>query len=96
MLQNGTLDQKAKTETLDKIISPFFDFELMSKLSLGRANWTKLTDSEQKKFTELFTKLLKNTYLDLITRYKDEKLLLKPAEPQKNGVSIHDGCVIRR
>jgi phospholipid transport system substrate-binding protein len=88
VLQNGTLDKSSKTETLDEIISPFFDFELMSKLSLGKANWTKLTDSEQKKFTAMFTKRLKNTYFDLITRYKDEKLSLKPAEPQKNGVSI--------
>ena len=39
---------------LDEIISPFFDFELMSKLSLGKANWTKLTRDEQKKFTILF------------------------------------------
>jgi phospholipid transport system substrate-binding protein len=88
VLQNGALGQSSKTKTLDEIISPFFDFELMSKLSLGKANWTKLTDSEQKKFIVLFTKLLKNTYLDLLTRYKDEKLLLKPAELQKNGVSI--------
>jgi len=88
VLQNGSLDKTAKTKTLDEIISPFFDFELMSKLSLGKANWTKLSESEQRKFVELFTKLLKNTYLELLTLYKDEKLLLRPAHPQKNGVTI--------
>jgi phospholipid transport system substrate-binding protein len=88
VLQTKELDQKEKTRILDIIIGPFFDFELMSKLSLGRANWTKLTDSQQKKFTELFTRRLKDAYLGQITRYRDEKLLLKPAEPQKNGVSI--------
>jgi phospholipid transport system substrate-binding protein len=88
VLQAKDIDQKEKTRILDRIISPFFDFELMSKLSLGRANWNKLTDSQQKKFTELFAKRLKDVYLNQITRYRDEKLLLKPAEPQKNGVSI--------
>lgn len=88
VLQVKDLDKKTKAEILDKIIGPFFDFELMSKLSLGKANWNKLTDSEQKKFTELFARRLKNAYLDQITRYRDEKLLLKPAQPQKNGVSI--------
>ena len=88
VLQVKDLDKKTKAEILDKIIGPFFDFELMSKLSLGKANWNKLTAGEQKKFTELFAKRLKNAYLDQITRYSNEKLLLKPAEPQKNGVSI--------
>ena len=88
VLQNESLDKTVKKQMLDEIISPFFDFELMSKLSLGKTHWTKLTESEQEKFTSLFTKLLKNTYLELLTRYKDEKLLIKPAQPQKNGVSI--------
>jgi len=88
VLQVKDIDKKTKAEILDKIVCPFFDFELMSKLSLGKTNWNKLTAGEQKKFTELFAKRLKNAYLDQITRYSDEKLLLKPAEPQKNGVSI--------
>lgn len=88
VLQDGDLDKNAKTKTLDEIISPFFDFELMSKLSLGKANWGKLSESQQRTFVELFTKLLKNTYLDLLTLYKDQKLTLQPARPQKNGVSI--------
>ena len=88
VLQNGSLDKTAKTQTLDEIISPFFDFELMSKLSLGKANWGKLSESQQRTFVELFTKLLKNTYLELLTLYKDQKLVLQPAQPQKNGVSI--------
>ena len=33
VLQNESLDQNSKTKLLDEIISPFFDFDLMSKLS---------------------------------------------------------------
>ena len=88
VLQNKELDQASKEKIIDKIISPFFDFELMSKLVLGKTNWPKLTASEQKKFTNLFTERLKNSYLEKITLYKDEKVHLAPAVPQKMGIYI--------
>jgi len=88
VLQSKELQQQLKEKIIDKIISPFFDFELMSKLVLGRTNWPRLTPTEQKEFTELFTERLKNSYLEKITLYKDEKVHLAPAVPQKTGIYI--------
>jgi phospholipid transport system substrate-binding protein len=88
VLQNKELEQGAKEKIIDKIISPFFDFELMSKLVLGKTHWPKLTASEQKKFTKLFTERLNNSYLEKITLYKDEKIQLATAMPQKMGIAI--------
>ena len=88
VLQNKELEQGAKEKIIDKIISPFFDFELMSKLVLGKTHWPKLTASEQQKFTKLFTERLNNSYLEKITLYKDEKIQLAPAVPQKMGIAI--------
>ncbi len=88
VLQDKELEQATKEKIIDKIISPFFDFELMSKLVLGRANWSRLTPAEQQKFAKLFTERLKNSYLEKITLYKDEKVHLAPAVPQKMGISI--------
>ena len=88
VLGDKGLDLKAKEAKLDEIISPFFDFELMSKLSLGKANWTRLSETQQCKFVDLFTKRLKKTYLEQITLYNNEQLVLKPAQQRKTGVSI--------
>jgi phospholipid transport system substrate-binding protein len=88
VLQNKELEQALKEKIIDKIISPFFDFELMSKLVLGRTHWPELTAFEQQKFTKLFTERLKNSYLEKITLYKDEKVHLAPAVPQKRGIYI--------
>jgi len=88
VLQSKELEQGDKEKIIDKIISPFFDFDLMSKLVLGRTNWLRLTPAEQKKFTELFTLRLKNSYLEKIILYKDEKVRLGPAVPQKMGIFI--------
>lgn len=88
VVRSKEMDQKHKEKIIDKIISPFFDFDLMSKLVLGKAHWMKFTNSEQKSFTEKFTKRLKDSYLDKITLYKDEKIMLKPAERQKGSTYI--------
>lgn len=88
VIQNKELDQKLKKKIINKIISPIFDSELMSKLVLGRTHWPKLTAPQHKRFTELFTERLKNSYLDKITLYKDEKVSFKPAEQKKDTVQI--------
>lgn len=88
VLQSQEPEQTLKEKIIDKIISPTFDFELMSKLVLGRTHWPKLTPDEQQKFMELFTERLKKSYLEKITLYKDEKVQLAPAVVQKMGIYI--------
>jgi phospholipid transport system substrate-binding protein len=45
------------------LVKDAFDFEAISMRALGR-NWRTFDDSQRKRFTEAFTELLKNTYLD--------------------------------
>lgn len=52
---------------LSKLIHPLFDFEEMSKRSLG-PNWNKASAEEQREFVELFSGLLARTYLKRIKR----------------------------
>jgi phospholipid transport system substrate-binding protein len=88
VIQNNELDQNLKKKIIDKISSPIFDAELMAKLALGRTHWSKLTDSEHKRFTELFTGRLKNFYLEKTTLYKNEKALFKPAIQEKKYIYV--------
>jgi phospholipid transport system substrate-binding protein len=87
-LQNKDLDLGLKEKIIEKIMRPIFDFELMSKLSLGKTHWSKLKAPEQKRFTELFTKHMKKSYLGNIKLYKDETAVFRPAVPEKTGISI--------
>ncbi len=52
-------------QSLRKVIAPIFDFDEMSKRSLG-VNWKAATPSEQAQFTELFSELLAKNYLKQI------------------------------
>jgi phospholipid transport system substrate-binding protein len=80
------IDEKVKVEQIYKIVSPLFDFPLMAKLTLGRKNWPRLNPSQREKFTRLFTKRLKNSYLEKVKLYTNEQALYKPVQQKKKTI----------
>ena len=88
VLQQKELDQQAKKDKIIETISPIFDFQIMAKLSLGRKYWTGLSQENQEKFTDLFIKRLKESYLDKMILYTDEKLIYKPSIQEDRKVQI--------
>lgn len=63
-----SVERKAK---LRDLINPRFDFEEMSKRSLG-AHWSEVTPEQQKEFVRLFSDLLARTYLNRIESVKED------------------------
>lgn len=55
------------------LVDERFDFEEMSQRTLGKA-WKELTEAERTQFQQLLADLLKNTYIDRIESYSDEKV----------------------
>lgn len=56
-------------------ISPIFHFEEMSKRALGQ-HWKKRSPEEKKEFVELFTAILKDTYIGKTDTYSGEKIVI--------------------
>ncbi len=57
-----------------RLIEDLFDFDEMSKRAVAR-KWRQFTPEEKKEFTEVFGKLLSNTYLNRAQiRYSNEKV----------------------
>src|SRR3972149_1869014 len=73
---NAPSAKEARRAELRKTIFPRFDFEEMAKRSLG-SEWRRRTPAEQKKFVDLFTELLKNSYVESIESYRGEKVLYR-------------------
>jgi len=88
VLRSKELDQKAKEDKIAKIINPVFDFTLMAQLSLGRKHWPKLKPLQRERFTKLFERRLKASYLEKVGSYTDEEVLFKPAVPRKKTLCI--------
>ena len=58
---------------LRKTIFPRFDFQEMAKRSLG-AEWRRRSPMEQQEFVNLFTELLKTSYVKSIEAYRGNKV----------------------
>ena len=68
------LSPQEKAEKIFPLFDNVFDYKLMTKLSLGKSNWTKMTAAQREEFTTKFIIYLKNSYVDKISLYTDEKL----------------------
>lgn len=77
ILKRPDLKTKARAEErrdlLRRQIQPVFDFEEMSKRSLG-PEWRNRTPQERQAFAGLFTQLLENAYLGKIESYQGETI----------------------
>lgn len=90
VLQKNELELEAQKKEIVEIVTPIFDFSLMAKLTLGRKYWPGLAKEQQERFTELFVKRLKESYLEKLTRstYTDEKIIYNPPLEVKNKIHI--------
>jgi phospholipid transport system substrate-binding protein len=86
VLQKKDLDQQAKNKEIVDIVTPMFDFELMARLSLGKKHWSGLTQDKKERFTELFIKRLKASYLSNFNLYTDEKVIYEPSVQVKKKI----------
>ncbi len=90
VLQKKELELEAKKKEIIEIVTPIFDFSLMAKLTLGRKYWPGLAKEKKERFTELFIKRLKESYLEKLTRYTytDEKILYNAPIQVKKKIHI--------
>jgi phospholipid transport system substrate-binding protein len=82
------LSRDAKIDEIEKIIEEVFDFEELSRRTLGR-DWKKFTPEQQKEFIGLFQQVLQNVYADRILAYTSEKIEFgKETELKKGRVEV--------
>ena len=88
VLQNKNLEQQTQQSRIEEIVTPMFDFPLMAKLSLGRKHWSGLNQENKDRFTELFVKRLRQSYLNKIKIYTDEKIIYEPPVEVKKKIHV--------
>jgi phospholipid transport system substrate-binding protein len=75
ILADKELKQPAKSnerrQLLEKVVGERFDYQEMSRRSLG-APWNNLSDKEKQEFVSLFQTLLVNTYADKVESYSGD------------------------
>ncbi len=84
VLQNQELRNDLKHDEIFKIFDPVFDYELMSKLSLGK-QWNSLDEQQQKLFKESFEQKLKNSYVNQLDLYTNQEVIVKDSVKIKSS-----------
>ena len=83
----------AKIAEVRKIINEIFDYEELSKRTLGR-NWKKFSDAQKTEFISLFSALLENVYADRILAYTHEVIGFgKETELKKGRVEVKSNII---
>ena len=88
VLQKKDLSPQARKNEVVEIVTPMFDFNLMAKLSLGKKYWPNLSQEQKERFTELFVERLRQSYLNKLTAYTDEKIVYESPIVDEKKVSV--------
>ena len=88
VLQKKDLSPEARKNEVVEIVTPMFDFKRMAKLSLGRKHWPNLSPAQRERFTDLFVKRLRQSYLNKLTSYTDEKITYESAIAVKKKIHV--------
>jgi len=84
ILEEKNLTTIKKGEEIIKIIDEVFDYELMARIALGKETWDTLSEAKQKEFTKIFESKLKNSYIEKLELYNDQKVKIIGLSPYKN------------
>ncbi|NCB54792.1 MAG: ABC transporter substrate-binding protein, partial [Epsilonproteobacteria bacterium] len=84
ILRNTHLSKQERSGKIFAIFDSVFDYTLMAKLSIGAKQWESLSSEKQHEFTKLFEMRLKNSYMEKLDLYTDEKIVIKNLEKIKD------------
>ncbi len=85
ILEQKSLPINKKGEQIIKIIDEVFDYELMARIALGKETWDTLNEQKQKEFTKIFETKLKNSYIEKLELYNDQKVKIIGLNAYKNA-----------
>jgi len=80
MLENDEEYLRAK---VDELVIPKLNISLMSKIVLGRDNWTSSNDYQKREFQKAFRSLMVRTYMKSLTTFDGEKMKFMPFKEGK-------------
>ncbi|MBC8298320.1 MAG: ABC transporter substrate-binding protein [Pelagibacterales bacterium] len=75
MLEN---DEKYLRTKVDELVIPKLNISLMSKIVLGRDNWTSSNDYQKREFQKAFRSLMVRTYMKSLTTFDGERMKFLP------------------
>jgi phospholipid transport system substrate-binding protein len=80
-------DQARIREVVETKLLPYFDFERITALAMGR-NWRQATPEQQKQLVDQFRALLVRTYSGALSQYRNQTMDYKPLRADANATDV--------
>jgi len=80
-------DQQRIREVVETKLLPYFDFERITALAMGR-NWRQASPEQQKQLVEQFRQLLVRTYSGALAQYRDQTIEYKPLRAEAGATDV--------
>lgn len=91
----GESATKSKKEKIGSIAADMFDFNGLSKRTLGK-NWSKFNKEQRIEFTDLYRAILEKAYMGRIMEYTDEKIVFdKETILSKNKAEVQSRIITK-
>jgi phospholipid transport system substrate-binding protein len=88
--------KEEQREKIWEVVHNTFDFQTIARGTLRRHDWDSFSQDQKKEFTDLFTTLLGNTYLERIQNdYRDEQVVFSEQEMLSDTTAIVRTKIIR-
>ncbi|MBU2510343.1 ABC transporter substrate-binding protein [bacterium] len=87
-IKNKSLDRSTRDKKIIDTVVPFFDFEFMAKVCLGKKHWTEASPEKRDQYLDLFVKRLQESYLEKLDLYTDEEVVVDEAKKEKNRIHV--------
>ncbi|MBF0429353.1 MAG: ABC transporter substrate-binding protein [Magnetococcales bacterium] len=84
-----------RREKLRTIVFEEFDFIAISQSAVGQ-KWHKFSEAQKNRFIQLFERLLENTYMSTVERYKSEEVRFTKEVAQTSNLSRVDSVVVSK
>ncbi|MFV0563821.1 MlaC/ttg2D family ABC transporter substrate-binding protein [Malaciobacter mytili] len=87
ILKNKSLSKEQKGKEIIKIMDTSFDYQIMSMLALG-SNWKSISNEQKSNFSKAFEIRLKDSYIDKLELYTNQKMQINELEEIKNRLVL--------
>lgn len=84
VLMDDGVSENVKVDTVVEMSNTLIDFELITKLCVGRRNWRKLNNSQILNLTAVFKRHLQVFYTDLLIKNISQNINYFPTEINEN------------
>ena len=79
VIHDKTIDKLEKNSRILATVGGLINFDLMAKLSIGKAGWQQLTKPQQAEYVMLFSERVKYMYLGTLYNFTGQDIYVDPA-----------------